>query len=176
MSMPYPSSNYPQYPYTPNPNPGYAVPGAPRNDIPTNQNPYGQNFVPNYSNVVPVPIQTGFSCRPVTSKEEAVAFQIPFDGSTTYFVNTSTGEIYSKAYNFTNGSAPIETYVKKPPVEQASQSAPSIPDYSPMFNALGERLDYVVGQVNEIVGKLDSKPIQQSQRQMQNAKAKGNEK
>lgn len=170
-------ANYPAY---------YPQPNVPMyGQMPMYQGPYmGQQVgmqqpqpmqTPPVQNNVPAPIQNGFSCRPVTSKEEAVAFQIPFDGSTTYFVNTANGEIYAKAYNFSNGSAPIETYVKKPSAEQPVQAAPAIPDYSPMFNELGKRLDYVAGQVNEIMGRLEPpKPVQQPQRQVQN-KGKGNE-
>lgn len=58
-------------------------------------------------------MQTGFVCRPVTSRAEAETFQIPFDGSTTYFVDTSTGKIYSKTFNFTNGTAPLVTYIRE---------------------------------------------------------------
>lgn len=166
----YPQPNVPVYGQMPMYQPpfmGQAM--GPQNPPQPMQTPSGQNGVP-------APIQNGFSCRPVTSKEEAVAFQIPFDGSTTYFVNTANGEIYAKAYNFSNGSAPIETYVKKAPAEQTVQTAPTIPDYSPMFNELGKRLDYVAGQVNEIMGRLEPpKPVQQPQRQAQGNKGKGNE-
>lgn len=55
----------------------------------------------------------GYVCRPVTSKAEAEVFQIPFDGSTTYFVDTSNGNIYSKAFDFQTGTAPVSTYVKE---------------------------------------------------------------
>lgn len=57
--------------------------------------------------------QSGFACRPVTSRAEVEAYQIPFDGSATYFVDTSSGKIYSKAFDFASGSAPIVTYVRE---------------------------------------------------------------
>lgn len=64
----------------------------------------------------------GYVCRPVTSKAEVEVFQIPFDGSTTYFVDTSTGNIYSKTFDFQTGTAPVATYVKEivPPVRYAT--------------------------------------------------------
>lgn len=65
---------------------------------------------------VPAPAQAqtaGFQCRPVTNRSEVEAFQIPFDGSTTYFVDTSTGKLYSKTFDFNTGSAPIVTYVRE---------------------------------------------------------------
>lgn len=66
-------------------------------------------------------VQAGFAVRPVTSKAEAVAAQIPFDGSTSYFVDTSSDCIYAKTFNFNDGTAPIVTYVRK--TEQAVQYA-----------------------------------------------------
>lgn len=49
----------------------------------------------------------------VTSKEEVVSNQIPFDGSTTYFVDTSNGKIYAKTFDFNTGTAPIVTYIRE---------------------------------------------------------------
>ena len=55
----------------------------------------------------------GFMCRPVTSRAEAEVAQIPFDGSTTYFVDTANGKIYAKTFNFANGTAPLVTYIQE---------------------------------------------------------------
>lgn len=57
--------------------------------------------------------QSGYLCRPVTSRAEAEVFQIPFDGSTTYFVDTANGKIYAKTFNFNNGTAPLVTYIRE---------------------------------------------------------------
>lgn len=78
--------------------------------------------------------QTGFMCRPVTSKAEAEVFQIPFDGSTTYFVDTANGKIYSKTFNFANGTAPLVTYIQ--------ETAVPVPKYATMddLNALRNEL------------------------------------
>lgn len=94
------------------------------------------SFIPqNYANPAPVQAQTptsgvtspsGFACRPVTSKAEAEVFQIPFDGSTTYFVDTANGKIYSKTFNFNDGTAPLVTYVREsvvPPPQYAPLDA-----------------------------------------------------
>lgn len=73
-------------------------------------------YTPQAQNVAPAASQAqqkGFLCVPVTSKAEAVAYQIPFDGSTTYFADTSNGCIYAKTFNFQNGTAPLEVYVKE---------------------------------------------------------------
>ena len=55
----------------------------------------------------------GFKCFPVSCKAEAEVYQIPFDGSTTYFVDKTSGAIYAKAFNFADGTAPIVTYVRE---------------------------------------------------------------
>jgi hypothetical protein len=63
----------------------------------------------------------GYMCRPVTSRAEVEATQIPFDGSTVYFVDTSNGKIYAKTFDFNTGSAPIVTYTRE--VEKKVQYA-----------------------------------------------------
>lgn len=74
----------------------------------------GGQYVPQVN--MPTAPQTqagGFVCRPVTSRAEAEVFQIPFDGSTTYFVDTSSGAIYAKAFDMNTGTAPIVTYTRQ---------------------------------------------------------------
>ena len=73
-------------------------------------------------------------CIPVTSQSQADTFQIPFDGSTTYFVDTSNGKIYAKTFDFNTGSAPLVTYVRETVVP--------VPQYATIddLNALREEL------------------------------------
>lgn len=61
----------------------------------------------------------GFRCLPVTSQAQAETAQIPFDGSTTYFVDTSNGKIYAKTFDFNTGAAPLVAYVRE-------QEAPAV--------------------------------------------------
>lgn len=93
----------------------------------------GYSPMQNVAQAQPVGQGQGFVCRPVTSKAEAVAAQIPFDGSTSYFVDTSSGNIYAKTFNFQDGTAPIVTYVRE--TEQRVQYA-TMED----LNALREEL------------------------------------
>lgn len=58
------------------------------------------------------PPRQGFMCIPVTCREQVVATQIPFDGSTTFFVDTAAGMIYAKAFDPNTGMAPIQEYVR----------------------------------------------------------------
>ena len=99
-------------------------------------NPFQQNFVPAAYQMPPqmpqqsvqqpstqnIPaIPNASAMRLVASKEEVIAAQIPFDGSTSYFLNTSNGKIYAKTFNFSDGTAPIVTYSRE--VEQQIQYA-----------------------------------------------------
>lgn len=59
--------------------------------------------------------------RFVASKVEALSAQIPFDGSTTYFFDTSNGKIYAKTFDSNTGCAPLATYAKE--IEQPIQYA-----------------------------------------------------
>ena len=86
---------------------------------------------------------SGFSCRPVTSKAQAEVEQIPFDGSTTYFVDTANGKIYSKTFNFNDGTAPLVTYVREtvaPPVQ-----------YAPL-----DAMDALRGEIEALRSEVDS--------------------
>lgn len=61
--------------------------------------------VPAMSQTSPVSQQSGFSCRPVTSREEAVATQVDFFSPGTVMPDLSHGVIYLKRINQQTGSA-----------------------------------------------------------------------
>ena len=99
-------------------------------------NPFQQNFAPAYQMPPQMPQQSvqqpstsqnipavpnASAMRLVASKAEVIAAQIPFDGSTYYFLDTSNGKIYAKTFNFADGTAPIVTYSRE--VEQQIQYA-----------------------------------------------------
>ena len=91
--------------------------------------------------------QNGFMCRPVTSKAEAEVFQIPFDGSTTYFVDTANGKIYSKTFNFANGTAPLVTYIQEAAVPVPKFA--TVEDLSALKKELLERMEGKHDESNE---------------------------
>lgn len=97
---------YPQYGY---PTMGNYAPLQTYLNQPTLYPPATPNVAPAAS----VGQTQGFVCKPVTSRAEAVAYQIPFDGTTTYFVDTSNGCIYAKTFNFNDGTAPLQVYVRE---------------------------------------------------------------
>lgn len=51
----------------------------------------------------------------VTSREEAVAAQIPFDNSVNAFINMAAGEVYLKLFNPQTGGASLIDCAVKPP-------------------------------------------------------------
>lgn len=67
----------------------------------------------NVPQAAPQPQQPGFSLRQVTSKLEAESAQIPFDGSTSWFYDTSADRLYSKTFDFNTGTAPLVAYVRE---------------------------------------------------------------
>lgn len=121
--------------------PGYSYSTAPY--VPQNFNP-----APVQAPTAPQAAQTGITspsgylCCPVTSKAEAEVFQIPFDGSTTYFVDTANGKIYSKTFNFSNGTAPLVTYIREvdAPVPQYA-SIESVESLRSDFDSLKEEIE-----------------------------------
>lgn len=78
------------------------------NQFPTNF-PAMQQNAPQPPTAAP---RQGFTCIPVTCREQVVATQIPFDGSTTFFVDTAAGMIYAKTFDLNTGAAPIQEYVR----------------------------------------------------------------
>lgn len=91
-----------------------------------------------------MPQNNGFNCIPVTSKAEAEVFQIPFDGSTTYFVDTANGRIYAKTFNAQNGTAPLITFSRDADVVTAA------PEYATM-----DVVEEVKKSINRLAGELE---------------------
>lgn len=56
----------------------------------------------------------------VTSREQAVVAQIPFDGQTYYFANTANGEVYSKRFDNNTGTSPLIVYRREPENPEAA--------------------------------------------------------
>ena len=75
------------------------------------QYPYGVN----YSNILTKQPYQNFQqtqflkCRPVSSKQEAMAFQIDLDGSLWVFTDVGNDKIYTKQIN-NDGTATFKTY------------------------------------------------------------------
>lgn len=75
-------------------------------------NPYNNNYMGqqlNQQNSMNLQNQL-LKCRPVSSREEAIAFQIDLDGSLWVFTDIGNGRIYTKQIR-NDGTAAFNTYV-----------------------------------------------------------------
>lgn len=103
------------------------------------QTPYMPGFGfrnPGYQPAQPTPQQSTVTY--VTSRAQAEVAQIPFDGQMYFFFNTSTRELYGKAFDPNTGSCPLVDYA---PVAPAAP--PQQPQWATveMVNELAQRLD-----------------------------------
>lgn len=74
--------------------------------------------------------------RTVYSEAEARSAQIPIDGSTVVFTDAQNGRIYTKRFDYTNGSFPFETYQRV--AEQTPQTAPEYVTLSQFESRIAE--------------------------------------
>lgn len=56
----------------------------------------------------------------VTSREQAVVAQIPFDGNTYFFYDTASDELYSKRFDPATGQSPLSVYKREPPAQEVT--------------------------------------------------------
>lgn len=144
---------------------------APYN-YPTYQPPrFDQQFVPQNAtqsavqpllpqgniNAQPQP-QTGFLCRPVTSKEEALAVQVDYLSAGTIMPDLGHGMMYLKRFDPNTGlSNMFEFALVQPQSNENPQEQTSvvIPDYSDTFRIFGEKLGSVSDRIDELAWKLD---------------------
>jgi hypothetical protein len=74
----------------------------------------------------------------VTSRAQAEVAQIPFDGMMYFFLNTSTRELYGKAFDPNTGSCPLIDYAPVAPAAPVQQPQWATVE---MVNELAQRLD-----------------------------------
>lgn len=137
VGNPYAQNSYPMV----NPQPQQSIvnsqPGVnfpPMNSMNGNQMGFNpQQFNPGMFSPQPVvPMQPMMRSRPVTSKEEAMAIPVDFDGSTLVMPDTAHGFIYTKVFNPSDRSAIFDEYQKvqknlNTPIDQPQVSS-SIPE------------------------------------------------
>lgn len=87
---------------------------------------------------VPQPAPQQSTVTYVTSRAQAEVAQIPFDGQMYFFLNTSTRELYGKAFDPNTGSCPLIDYAPAAPASPPPQPQWATVD---MVNELAQRLD-----------------------------------
>lgn len=94
----------------------FQLTGSPQVSIPYgnifNPSPY-ENYMGRINNNPTSPQNSSqfLKCRPVSSKEEAIASQIDLDGSLWVFTDVGNGKIYTKQIN-NDGTATFRTYAQ----------------------------------------------------------------
>lgn len=127
-----------------NPYPG-AYPGVYNPGANMASQPVGQTQGQLQPNIQPA----GYVCRPVTSREEAVAVTVDFLGPGTIMPDFGHGMIYFKRFNPNSGGAEFFAFSVQPP-PQAQQSAPMAQGYDPRGD-----IEALRGDFNALRGELD---------------------
>ena len=132
--------------------------------------PYYGNYMPNYyqpmqnqpimnqpvQNVQQVPqtnqaasaqqsAQSNFFCRPVASKEEALAVPVDFMGQPMFFPDLAHSVIYMKRFNTNTGSADLFEF-------HGQQEQTPAPSFAPLdeFNAMKDTIDQLKAEIEKL--------------------------
>lgn len=109
--------------------------------------PQRQTWLPQPQMQMQMPMQQppGFNCRPVTSREEAVATQVDFMSPGTIMPDFAHGVIYFKRFNGNTGASDFLTYALRvdPPAPQQQEwaSVQEVGELRGMVQQLAERLN-----------------------------------
>lgn len=124
--------------------------------------------------------------RAVTGREEAIAAQIPLDGSIVTFTDFAHDKIYTKQLNMNDGSAIFETYQKvkvQGPQEEPKTEPVSAPMIDPNEYVKRTDLNSLIAQmeensrrmVEEAIANLQQKPnVAEPEQPAQAASSKSN--
>lgn len=89
--------------------------------------------------------QSNFYCRPVASREEALAVPVDFMGNPMFFPDLAHGVIYVKQFNTTNGTADLFEF-------HGQQKQTSAPSFAPLdeFNAMKETIQRLQSEIEQL--------------------------
>lgn len=151
--------------------PQYGQTGFVPGQAPYYNNPYtnvyqnGFQQQPIVQQPAPAPMmQSNVNVRMVTSREEAIAAQIPFDATVNIFANLAAGEVYIKRFNIQTGKADFDVFKQQieravQPQQQAIQQPVTPPvEYVPL-DAF-QRLEGRVGELAETINGIESRAAQ----------------
>ena len=93
--------------------------------------------------------QNSFFCRPVASKEEALAVPVDFMGSPMFFPDLAHNVIYMKRFNTNTGAADIFEFHGQQAQEQFS---PPPQSFAPLdeFNAMKETISQMKDEIDRL--------------------------
>lgn len=97
--------------------------------------------------------------RAVGGKEEALAAQIAFDGSTALFLDASHKKIYAKSFSFTEGRCIFDTYSKDeevPEQQNQSQAPINVVGFASEqdFNGLSDEVEQLKSQIQQLKSQI----------------------
>lgn len=130
--------NYPPYNYQPTYpvyNPAAVCPQTMQTQMGPQQN-QGQQMAPQGQ-------QQAFLCRPVTSREEAVAAQIDFMGPGTIMPDLGHGMIYLKRFNPNTGSSDFLPFAFQAPTQEQEPAFVSLQDFMDLQNNVKQLRDEI---------------------------------
>lgn len=89
--------------------------------------------------------QTNFVCRPVASREEALAVPVDFMGAPMFFPDLSHGVIYMKRFNTNTGGADLFEF-------HGQQEQSQVPAFAPLdeFNALKNTIAQLQAEIEQM--------------------------
>ena len=100
------------------------------------------------------PTQNGFICRPVTSREEAVAVQTDFVSAGTIMPDLGHGMIYFKRFNPNTGLSDWHEFAYVQPSSEAPVQEQT--DTSEIFRNLSEHLGAIDNRLAEMAEKIEA--------------------
>lgn len=112
-------------------------------------------FYANYAQGVQAtqPTQNGFICRPVTSREEAVAVQTDFISAGTIMPDLGHGVIYLKRFNPNTGLSDWYEFAYVPPATETTEKQTDNTDY---FRELTDRIATIDTRLAEMSEKIET--------------------
>ena len=154
------------------------------------QAPQAQIQAPQTQNMNPAPNftrpQQNVFVRAVTGREEAVAAQIPLDGSIVAFTDFAHDKIYTKQLNMNDGSAIFETYQKvkvqgpqeEPKTEPVSAPTIDLNEYvkrTDLNSLIAQMEENSRRMVEEAIANLQQKPnVAEPEQVVQSTSSKSN--
>ena len=150
--QPYGAYSYQQgvSPYMP---PRFDTPQAPLHGPVVTQTPAGVS--------VPPALQTGFLCRPVTSREEALAVQADYFSPGTLMPDLGHGVVYMKRFNSNTGASDMFEFalVQNASAEQVSAAETSTQE---IFESINSQLSGLIERMDALSAKIDQPKIKQA--------------
>lgn len=129
-----------------------------RMDTPQYNMPQVGTIPSSNSNSNTIPIQQAFTCRPVTSKEEALGVQADYLSAGTIMPDLGHGMIYLKRFDTNTGLSTLTEFSMIQPSNQehsTKENTPLAENYTDMFRSFGEKISFLAEKIDTLNDKFD---------------------